>query len=204
MVMMMPVPKGSLGAYYKSMKEHRAKIAQYYEDHPKASIPLVMKEFRVSRNTVRRALKENGIEVEVHRGSPSNSKAYKVFFCSWCQKKIRHYCSEEVEGGGAHESHGVEPKTQVDSKLQEAPAQELDHIPLKDEDWAFSDDRLREMLQDGIGYDQIVELLTGNSTPFPKDPRAKEVASCHLRYSLQFQGVAPGDYPKGIPLDQLL
>lgn len=184
-------------------RDERRALAKEYKENSEVTVKDLMLKYGVSRNTANRGLREAGIEIEKERNKVSQKgHSYFQVKCPHCAKVIRHYCEEASEAQEMGSSSLA--KAQVDLKLQDGPAQVLDHVPLRDEDWAFSDDRLRQMMSDGMDYDQIIELLAGNQTPFPKNPRAKEVATSHLRYILQFQGVAPENYPKGIPPSQLL
>ncbi len=190
--------------YWGFLKEKRKKMAAFYEENPQVTVQEVMAQFRVSRYWVEKALEENGVSVDRSRNRiEKGGFHYEQRVCSHCGEKYRHYCDEKKVK--AQEKKAPRPKKRSSTPLEDLP-QELDHLPLLDEDWAWTNERIEQMYQDDLSPQEIHERLKGNSTPYPSKARLlrdEGLASPQWRYTEQFLK-SWSDYPQGVPPAQLL
>ena len=83
-------------AYYSALKQQRKEAAEFYRDHPECTLGQVQLKFKLSAPTMRKALKENEIEVDRER---NYGRKQQRWTCPCCRKQVVHFCSspEQVE-----------------------------------------------------------------------------------------------------------
>ena len=83
-------------ADYSALKEQRKEAAEFYRDHPECTLGQVQAKFKLSPPTMRKALKENEIEVDRERNYGRNQQRWT---CPCCRKQVVHFCPspEQIE-----------------------------------------------------------------------------------------------------------
>lgn len=84
-------------AFMASLAEQRRAIAKFYVEHPDATITAVMRHFKVSRNTVKRALTEAKVSVDRLRNPIEAGATYTQWICPLCEKRHRCYHAPQLE-----------------------------------------------------------------------------------------------------------
>ena len=83
-------------AYLHHLQDQRQAIAEFYRDTPGVTVQDTANHFKVSTMTVRKALREHGVEVDRTRSIRAGTRPYLTFRCPECGEHFRHYCVAEV------------------------------------------------------------------------------------------------------------
>ena len=77
-------------AYFEALKEQRREAAEFYRDHNEMTVGQVADKFHMTPVTMKKALDENGIEVDRER--QYRSRKGRRITCPECGKIVLHTC----------------------------------------------------------------------------------------------------------------
>jgi hypothetical protein len=82
-------------AYYVALKAQRKEAAEFYRDHPECTLGQVQEKFKLSPPTMRKALKENNVQVDMSR---VYGRKQQRWTCPDCRRQVVHFCEDTEQG----------------------------------------------------------------------------------------------------------